>query len=96
MILDTMNPPCLGFLQATGRNHYVEVRYKVETAAEGLLHNADDQANAIASPCPLLDGISSHSWNVMQYVLVLLENGPEFHRQSERDAYVGYVRQDGL
>jgi hypothetical protein len=30
----------------------------------------------------LLDGVCSHGWNVMQYVPTLLENGPEFHRQS--------------
>jgi hypothetical protein len=37
-----MNPSSFGFQEATGRNHNVEVRYKVETAAEGLLYNADD------------------------------------------------------
>ena len=59
VILDLRNPPPLGLLQATGRNHDVEVRHKVETSAEGLLYNADDQAYAIASPCPLLDGLCS-------------------------------------
>lgn len=96
VILDLRNPPPLGLLQATGRNHDVEVRHKVEKAAEGLLYNADDQAYAIASPCPLLDSFCSHGWNAMQYVPVLLENNPEFHRQCEGDSYVGYVRQDGL
>jgi hypothetical protein len=74
----------------------VEVRYKVETAAEGLLYNADDQADAIASPCPLLDGFCSHDWDVTQNVPVLLENSPEFHGQCEGDSDVGDVRQNGL
>jgi hypothetical protein len=91
-----MNPSSFGFLKATGRNHNVQVRYKIETAAEGLLYNADDQVHAIASPRPMLYGFCSHGWDLMQYVPVLLENSPELNGQCKGDSYVGHIGQDGL
>ena len=74
----------------------MQVRNEIEKTAEGLLYDNYNQAHAIASLCPLLHGLCSHCWNVVQDVAVLLQYGPKFHWQRECDSHIGDVRKDGF
>src|SRR5581483_2059470 len=91
-----MNPTTRRLLQATSRNHHMEVRHEVKKTTEGLLDNNDDQAHAIASLRPLLHRLRSHCGDGVQNIAVLLKDCAEFHRQCKCDSDVRYVRENGL
>src|ERR1700693_3759820 len=70
------------------------MRHEIKESAEGLLHNNDNQAHAISSLRPLLNGLRSHSRDAMKDVSVLLNEASKFHRHRKGYADIRYVGKD--
>src|SRR5260370_35580902 len=72
------------------------MRHEIKEPAKGLLHNNDNQAHAIPSVRPLLNGLRSHSRDATKDGSVLLTEASKFHRHRKGYTDIPYIRKDSL